>query len=200
MISPSEHTHPDLAAFVARCTVLSPAQLDQLFAAMEPRTMPKRTLLLRAGDVCDFEAYVHRGCVRSYCIDANGHEVTLQFATEGWWASDIASFNERVPSRMFIETLEETELLVLKYDRKERLYQEIPALERMFRLMVQRNLSNLQDRFVSTLARPADERYEAFLLRFPELPNRVPQHLIASYLGITPEFLSKLRTRRLGRG
>ena len=122
-------------------------------------------------------------------------EVTLQFAIEDWWVSDIASFHEQKPSHMFIEALEDCELLVLNPATKESLLQQLPSLERYFRLMVQRNLSSLQSRLFKTIATSAQDKYLDFLEKYPTIPQRVPQHYIASYLGISPEFLSKVRTR-----
>ena len=180
---------------LTRCTSLPFEQQQRFLAALEVKQVPKKLQLLRAGDVCDIEAYVNKGCMRSYFLDEQGHEVTLQFATEDWWVSDIVSFSEGTPSRMFIEALEDSELLCIHRERKEQLYRDIPGLERVFRMMLQRNLGALQDRLFATMALPAEDRYTAFLKRFPGLPNRVPQHMIASYLGITPEFLSKLRGR-----
>ena len=185
-----------ISRHLQRCAPLHPVELDRFLSSLEQRRIPKRTALLRAGGICDWEAYVNSGCVRSYFLDESGHDVTLQFAVEDWWVSDLASFSDGSPSRMFIETLEDSELLVIRRDQKERLFTEVPALERVFRILVQRNLVALQDRFFATVAQPAPARYEEFLLRHPSLPARVPQHMIASYLGITPEFLSKLRARR----
>jgi CRP-like cAMP-binding protein len=121
--------------------------------------------------------------------------VTLQFAIENWWVSDIASFHEGKPSKMFIETLEDCELLMLTPETKENLLITMPCFERMFRLLVQRNLSRLQERLFQTIAITAVEKYLDFIDRYPTIPQRVAQHYIASYLGFSPEFLSKVRTK-----
>lgn len=163
------------------------------------KKVPKKTFLLRAGEVCTFEAFILKGCVKLYYIDRDGMEVIMTFATENWWVSDIISFHEQKPSKMFIETIEDTELLVLTPFAKEEALRKIPALERMFRLMVQRHLSTYQERLFGNLALTAEERYDQFLQKYPHLPLRIPQHLIASYLGISPEFLSRLRKRKLKR-
>lgn len=162
---------------------------------LELRTVKKKTLLLQPGEICDFEAYIQKGCVRSYCIDPNGSEVVLQFAIEDWWISDINSFHEQTPSNIFIETLESCELLVITREAKELILQQIPAFERVFRLMVQRHLASVQNRLISTISMSAEEKYLDFMRRYPAIPKRVPQHLIASYLGISAEFLSKVRAR-----
>lgn len=154
-------------------------------------------MLLRAGDICNFELYVNKGCIREYYIDSKGMEITLQFAVEDWWMSDITSFQDQTPSSMYIETLEDCELLVLSRNVKERLLLKVPKFERMFRLMIQRHLSVVQNRLFRTISYTAMEKYLEFISRYPSIPQRVPQHYIASYLGISPEFLSKLRTRHL---
>lgn len=179
---------------VARCTALSQEQLNVLDSLLEYKTVPKKTILLHEGAICNFEAYVNKGCIRSYYINEHGLEVTLQFAIEDWWVSDIASFHNHTPGRMFIETLEDCELLVLSPQTKEILLTKVPQLERMFRLMVQKNLAVLQSRLFTTIATSAQEKYIDFLEHYPTIPQRVAQHYIASYLGISAEFLSKIRT------
>lgn len=195
----NEERYARIIGNISRCTVLPYDQQQHFLDALEVKQVPKKAPLLRAGEVCDFEAYVNKGCMRSYFLDEHGHEATLQFGTEDWWVSDLISFEQGAPSRMFIEALEDSELLLIRRDKKEQLYRDVPGLERVFRMMLLRNLGALQDRLFATMAWPAEDRYEAFLKRFPDLSNRVPQHMIASYLGITPEFLSKLRARRVGK-
>lgn len=178
-----------------KCSLLTEEELDIFNQSFEFYTYPKKTLLLRAGDICDFEAYIIKGCVRSYFINEDGMEVTLQFAMEDWWVSDIASFHERVPSKIFIETLENCELLILTPESKEKLLRKVPKFERIFRIMIQRNLSRLQERLFLTITTDGMQKYLDFISRYPQVILRVPQHYIASYLGITPEFLSKVRKK-----
>jgi CRP-like cAMP-binding protein len=128
-------------------------------------------------------------------LDADGAEVVLTFAAEDWWVSDVSSFCEGTASQMFIETLEDSELLLLTPESKEAALREIPALERVFRLLLQRHLSRWQTRFYEHLAVSATERYLAFAARYPVLIQRLPQHQIAAYLGIAPESLSRLRKK-----
>ena len=187
----------NINAYVLRCVDLSARELEYFNSILEHKVIPKKTMLLQAGQVCPFEAYVIKGCIREYYIDSNGAEVTLQFAVEDWWVSDITSFQDQKVSNMYIETLEDCELLMLTRQSKEQLLAEVPKLERMFRLMIQRHLSAVQNRLFKTITNTATEKYLEFLKRYPALPQRVPQHYIASYLGISPEFLSRLRTRHL---
>lgn len=181
--------------YVSRCLVLDPGDLEFFHAILKPVSLKKKEWLLREGEVAEHEAFVVKGCLRKYCIDDDGSEIVLQFAVENWWIGDIASFVDQRPTHVNIQALEDSELLLIHHEDKEALFQKVPAFERMFRLMVQRNLVVLQERFVATLAQPADLRYQAFVEKYPEIVQRVPQHYIASYLGITPEFLSRVRAR-----
>lgn len=182
-------------AHVSKCASFSTAELEVFNTLIQVKSYPKKTLLLQEGEICNFEAYINKGCIRSYYLDENGFELTLQFAVEDWWVSDITSFHEHQPSNMFIETLEDCEILVLNPGTKELLLQQVPAFERFFRILIQRHLAVVQKRLFQTIAWPAQERYQDFLNLYPDIPQRVAQHYIASYLGISPEFLSKIRTR-----
>lgn len=181
--------------YVNRCGHFSDEEIQRFNSLLKPRTVRKKQILLREGEVCDFEAYIVKGCLRTYYIDENGSEVILQFAVEDWWVSDIGSFNDRTPSTLYIEAMEDSELLTLSPQRKEELLTQIPRFERVFRLMVQRHLVALQERLIRTIAKTAEERYLDFIQKYPKIALRVPQHYIASYLGMTPEFLSKVRRR-----
>jgi CRP-like cAMP-binding protein len=182
--------------YLRTCTALSDAQLAHFDQFFVQKSVPADQFLLRAGEVCAFEAFVLKGCIKTYYIDKQGKELILTFATENWWVSDIMSFQEQTPGKMFIQTLEPCELLLLTPQSKARLLADIPELERMFRLMVQRHLGSIQERLFGFVGLSARERYAAFLEKYPHLPQRIPQYLIAAYLGITPEFLSRLRTSK----
>jgi CRP-like cAMP-binding protein len=160
------------------------------------KKVPKKTILLQEGESCDFEAFVIKGCVRKYYIDSNGFEVILQFAIEDAWISDTSfSIYEDNPSRVYIETLEDCEFFLFSPQTKERLFEEAPKFERAFRILMQRSLSATQNRLFNTISKTATEKYLEFLELYPTLSQRVAQHYIASYLGISAEFLSKIRTK-----
>ena len=158
-------------------------------------TIPKKTILLREGEVCQFEGYIQKGCFRAYYLDDNGFEVTILFAIEDWWISDIASFQDQKPSNLYIETIEDSEIFTLNPTTKEKLLQEIPKFERVFRMLVQRNLFTLQNRLVNTISKSASDRYLEFIKVYPTIPQRVAQYYIASYLGVSKEFVSTIRKR-----
>jgi len=180
---------------ISRYISLNEEELEIFHSLLKHKSVPKKTYLLQEGEICDFEAYILKGCIRNYYIDKNGFEVILQFGIEDWWVSDIASFYNREPSKMYIETLEDCELLFLTPQDKEVLFAKVPKFERFFRLMLQKNISTTQNRLINTISKTATEKYLDFIKLYPTIPQRVAQHYIASYLGISAEFLSKIRTK-----
>ena len=182
--------------YLAQCNDFSSEELDLILSKMEYKRVPKKTRLLNIGEICDFEAFVLKGIGISYFIHENGSKVILSFASESWWLSDIESFHRQTPSKMCIETIEEMEILSLSLKDKEELLHSIPKLERMYRLILQNHLVNYQQRLLANIAQSGKERYQYFIEKYPEVIQRVPQHLIASYLGITAEFLSRIRAAK----
>lgn len=171
------------------------SELEYFNSLLKFKTFPKKTFLLQEGEVCNFEAFIVKGCVRKYYINKDGFEVILEFPIEDWWTSDIISFHDKKPSKLYIETLEDCELLVISLQDKEALLSKIPKFERIFRLMVQRNLASTQSRLIDSIAKSGQEKYLDFIKSYPTIPQRIAQHYIASYLGISAEFLSKIRTK-----
>ncbi|MCL7988296.1 Crp/Fnr family transcriptional regulator [Sphingobacterium sp. lm-10] len=180
---------------VTKWITLTEEEQTLFISFLESKTVPNKTILLREGEICQFEGYIKKGCIRIYYMDEKGAEVILSFAVEDWWVSDIASFHESKPSNFFIEALEDTEMDILTPKTKEELLSAIPKFERVFRMLVQRNLSTVQNRLVNTISKTATERYLDFIKLYPSVPLRVPQYYIASYLGISPEFVSTIRKR-----
>jgi CRP-like cAMP-binding protein len=180
--------------FIAKYVSLNDEELAFFHSLLRTRKVKKKNFLLQEGEICDFEAFIIKGCIRSYYLDKEGVETILLFAVEDWWVSDITSFADRKPSNIFIETIEDSELLTIDFAGKTRLLERLPAFERMYRLLVQRSLGVLQQRFYSTISETAEERYLQFLEKYPLVAQRVPQHQIARYIGVSPEFLSKVRS------
>ncbi|MDO6434852.1 Crp/Fnr family transcriptional regulator [Flavitalea sp. BT771] len=158
-----------------------------------PKKLRKKQYILQEGDVCKYNIFVTKGLLRSYTIDDKGNEHILQFALEGWWTADLYSFFTEEPSLFNIEALEDSELLLITRPSWESLLQQIPAFERYFRILIQNNLIATQRRLMESLSETAERKYLKFMKTYPESVQRVPQHMIASYLGITRETLSRLR-------
>lgn len=157
------------------------------------RRLRRRQYLLQEGDICRFENYVLSGVLRAYSIDRDGFEHITLFAIEDWWISDLGSFLTQTPATLTIDALEDSELLQLERASLEELYEKVPKFERFFRILLQNAFVAQQRRVLDTIARTAEERYREFASRYPAFLRRIPQKHIAAYLGITPEFLSRIR-------
>lgn len=181
---------------VTRYYTFNNNELNIFNSFLKPLSLKKKSFLLQAGEVCNMEAFIVKGCMMTYLLNEEGKETVLYFSIENWWVSDISSFNEQNKSNFYIQALEDCELLYLTPQAKEELLFKAPHFERAFRLMIQKNLSVLQNRLHGIIATPAEQRYHEFLKRYPTIPQRVSQHHIASYLGVTPEFLSKIRAKK----
>src|SRR5690606_14448735 len=148
-VMPEQHNpYENIIRNISRHIALTNDEKQLFTGLLQEQQIPKKTILLSEGEICQHEGYIEQGCVRVYYLNENGFEVTLSFAVEDWWVSDIASFQDQKPSRLYIETLEDTKLYVLTPCTKEELLQRIPKFERVFRLLVQRNLSSLQNRLI----------------------------------------------------
>jgi CRP-like cAMP-binding protein len=161
------------------------------------RTIRKREFLLQPGDTCQQLAFVATGLMRAYTIDDKGAEHIIQFAPEGNWISDPYSFFRHEPSSYAIEALEDAQLLLMTNEAMEDMLTSVPPLERYFRKLLQQNVIALHQRLISSLSQSTEEKYQALRQQFPDLMQRVPQHMIAAYLGITPETLSRVRRQLL---
>jgi CRP-like cAMP-binding protein len=158
-----------------------------------PKKLRKKQYLLQEGDVCKYVAFVENGILRQYTVDDKGNEHILQFAFEGWWMADQYSFLTGEPSIYNIDALEDCELLLLTKQAEEQLLDKLPKFERFFRLLLQNNLIATLRRLESSLSGTAEEKYNRLIQSCPTLAERIPQHMLASFLGITPETVSRIR-------
>ncbi|GGH81794.1 CRP-like cAMP-binding protein [Filimonas zeae] len=178
---------------ISRRVSLSAQELVEIENCARKVALKKKSRLLHSGEVCNYLVFVNTGAVRSFSADNKGVEQIVQFAFEDNWVSDLYSYVSEAPAILSIESMEDSELLLFYKEDMEKLYQTIPALERWMRLLLQNAYVRLQRRLVLSLSMPAEERYAELLQSYPDILNRVPLIYIASYLGITPESLSRIR-------
>ena len=158
-----------------------------------PKKLRKKQFLLHEGEVCKNIGFVNSGCLREYTIDNKGSEHIIQFAIEDWWISDPNSFLSGLPSTYNIDALEDSKVLLLEKSAREKLLDSCPNMERFFRILIETNFVATQRRITDSLSTSAEERYVKFIKTYPKLIEQVPQNHIASYLGITPQSLSRIR-------
>lgn len=158
-----------------------------------PATLPAGEFLQRAGEVARHAAFVATGCLRSYVIDPNGKEHVVQFAPETWWLADAPSLMTGTPSQYFIDAVEDSELLLIDPPSQQQLVDRVPGYAAALRTGLQRHSAAKDQRIVTSLTMTAEERYLEFIGRYPSLTQRVPQWMVASYLGVSPETISRIR-------
>jgi CRP-like cAMP-binding protein len=172
-------------------------EIEFLTPLLKSKSLETGEFLLREGEICKYESFVTKGCVKTYYQDENGFEHIIDFSIEEWWADDLYSLLTQTPSRSNIKAIEPTDVLQIRKSDLELLYQKIPKLERFFRLLFQHAYITQREQINQTLSASAEERYRLFLKRKPYAEKRFPQKDIASYLGITPQFLSTMK-KKLG--
>ncbi len=171
-----------------------PHYVTSLFTYKE---VAKKNLVLQEGQVCQYISYVQSGALRAYCIDKENKEVTVMFAVADWWVTDMFCFVNVKPAMMYIEAIEDSCIFQLSKDNLDKLFETLPKWERFFRILMQNAYIREQLRMMETLSLSAKERYDKFLAKYPQIAQQVTQKQIASYLGITPEFLSAIRKKKM---
>jgi CRP-like cAMP-binding protein len=166
---------------------------ENVAAAFAFKRLAAGDFLQRAGDVSRYAAFVARGCLRNYVIDAKGKEHIVQFAPETWWLADSTSLSQGVPSQYFMDAIEDSEVLLIDGPSHQRLVESVPPYTGAFRTGLQKHAAAKDQRIVNALSTSAEERYQEFLHDYPSIALRVPQSMLASYLGMTPETVSRIR-------
>ncbi|HEY6951502.1 MAG TPA: Crp/Fnr family transcriptional regulator [Bacteroidota bacterium] len=182
-----------LRSHLERRIHLTDEEFERCAAFFTPKKIRKRQFILQEGNVCKHITFVTDGCLRAYTVDSNGEEHVIQFAIEDWWISDLQSFLTGNPATYNIDALEDSEVLLLELEARERMLLAVPKLERFFRLLQEGNYVAMHHRIEESLSASAEERYLSFTKTYPNLVQRVPQGQVASYLGITPQSLSRIR-------
>ena len=173
----------------------SEADIEILKNELKPKKIRKKQYLLQEGDVCKFMAFVERGALRSYTVDEKGSEHIIQFALEGWTISDLYSFLTGEPATYNIDAVEDSELVLISKAAHEKLLETLPKYESYMRIQLTGAYIAMQKRLTSIISLPLEERYAGFTATYPQIVQRFPQHMIASYMGLTPETLSRVRKK-----
>lgn len=184
-----------LTASIREKVSLNDTDLEELKSFFTHKHVLKRQYILNAGDICQYITFVEQGLLRSFTVDDEGNEYIVQFATEGWWISDVASFFSGTNARYHIEALEDSSLLHLTREAMDQLLERLPVMERFFRLLMQNNIVALHRRSIAYMSMSAEEKYLHLLEVAPDIMSRASQQHIASYLSITPETLSRVRKK-----
>jgi len=179
---------------ISRFITLTAEERQYFTSICRITNLRKKQNIVQPEFVCRYKSYVTKGALRSYFVDAGGQEHTIALVIEDWWISDFYSYQYQTPATLFVEALEEATVIQLEYHAEEQLLERYPKFEKYFRILSTRSLANLQKRMLSNLSMTAVERYDEFLTKYPAIAARVPQYTLASYLGITTEFLSKIRS------
>ncbi|MCO4294680.1 Crp/Fnr family transcriptional regulator [Solitalea sp. MAHUQ-68] len=181
---------------LSRFVSLNAVEKERILEVFAFRKVKKKENLLTEGQVCSYNYFVVKGCLRVYLITNTGLEQITQFGIENWWMTDFDSFENQTPSQFFIQAIEESEVIVIEKNSLESLYIEVPKIERYFRIILQKNFVAAQRRILWIHTISSEQRYRNFVELFPSFVQRIPQYMLASYLGITPEFLSKIRAKK----
>jgi CRP-like cAMP-binding protein len=160
------------------------------------KKVKRKTLVQTEGELCRYINYVQSGILRAYYLDKNGKESTIMFAVSDWWVTDMYCFAHQKPAMMYIEALEDSVLIQLTKENLDKLYDQVPKFERVFRILMQNAYIREQLRMIANLSLTAEERYDDFYRKYPHIAPLVTQKQIASYLGMTPEFFSKIRRNK----
>lgn len=180
-------------AHVSEKVTLTHEEQEKIKRFFSPKKLRKKQYLLQEGDVCKNMAFVESGLLRSYNVDDKGLEHMIQFAWEGWWITDTYSFLSGDAAAYNIDAIEDSELLLLTLPLFEEMLVQVPKMERYFRMLFQKNIISKERRLINSITYSAEDKYLNLVESRPELIQRIPQNLIASYLGITPETLSRIR-------
>jgi len=188
--------YPGFITHIRRYVDLSNDDVLILEKYFQPIELKRREYLLREGEVCRCNYFVEKGCLRMFFNNDKMAEQTTQFAIENWWLSDYFIFARQTSSEYAIQAVEKSVVVAIDYQLQDKLFNEVPQMERYFRIMMQRALSASQLRVKMIYQLSKEEMYRHFNLSYPQFFQRVPQYMIASYLGLTPEYMSELRKKK----
>lgn len=184
-----------LFTYIEKYISLTEDEKQNLTSKIKYRTYLKGQFIVQQGDICNTTNFITSGCTKMFHADADGLEHIVMFSEENWWSSDLGSYISQSPADYNIQCTERTEVIQFSYHNQEELFNSIPKLERFFRIILEKALVESQKRIVRNFSLSAKDRYIVFKKKYPTIEQRIPQYMIASYLGITKEFLSKIKSK-----
>ncbi len=181
---------------INRYVELTKDEVSRLTSIITTSRVKRKQFIIQPGFICHSRTYIVKGAFRVFYLDMEGKEHTVSIGVEDWFVTDFYSYINQVPALNFAEALEDSVIFQMKFDEIESLCKEIHALSEYFRLTTEKAFAFSRRRVISSISKSAEERYDEYLEKYPHIANRIPQYVLASYLGISPEFLSKIRKRR----
>lgn len=179
---------------VSKYVSLTPEEEHILLGLMHSLTVKSKTVLLKQGQIAKETYFVTKGILRSYTLDDHGVERIVSFASPQWFISDMYSLHAEAPGNLYIDAIVDSEVLVIKKEDQEKMYDLVPKMERFFRILIEKNVVANQQRMLDNLTLTAETRYQKFCKKHPDLIHCLPQKQVASYIGVTPEFFSKMKS------
>jgi CRP-like cAMP-binding protein len=191
------HTPPSIESYVSKFVNLTGEELATFTAAFKEIKVKKRQFLVQPNFIAKHRYFILKGALRAYVVGEEGQDHTVQLAIEEWWISDYNSYMFQQPASMFVMAVEDSVLLQISFEDEQNLKASNYKFETFFRILAERSAAFMQRRVITNLTRSAEQRYDLFLEKYPTMANRFPQYVIASYLGMTTEFLSRIRNQKL---
>jgi CRP-like cAMP-binding protein len=188
--------HPNLIEYIRRYVSISETEINTFQSYLKASKIKKKAFLHKEGSVCKSRYFITKGCIRLFYIDSKGNEQIIHFGIENWWISDYESLINKTASKLNIQAIEDTELLELSQSSFDELCQKVPQTERLFRKIMEKTYIATQKRIEYIYSLKGEEQFQFFIATNPEFTQRVPQYMIASYLGMSPEFISKIRAKK----
>jgi len=188
-----------LKTFLRKFEFLTEEESEQFIAAFREVKIKKRQYIVQPGFTAKCRHYVVKGAFRSFVVGDNGSDYTISFAIEDWWITDYNSYIYQQPATLFVVALEDSVILQIDFDKEQELKKSSHHFETIFRIMAERGLAFHQRRMISNLTQTAEERYDLFMEKYPQIAQRLPQYALATFLGMTTEFLSKIRNNKIKR-
>jgi CRP/FNR family transcriptional regulator len=188
--------HQNFIIHLKKYISLDDEEVELLLSSVKPLIVNKKDFLIKEGQICKANYFVEQGLLRMFFINDKGIEQTTQFALENWWLADYMSLTKQNGSHFYIQAVEASTIIAIEHHKQDQLLKQLPQLERYFRLMMQRAYAAAQMRVKYFHIYSKEENYRFFVRSFPNFVQRIPQYMLASYLGLTPEYVSELRKKQ----